>query len=114
MRRHCRRAGSCTAGLPPRSAARLRELLVLEELVIRDSTDDAGRVPDHEHARLVLWRPGTTQVVGTSPRVLALRAAVAGPTGTLSFKAVVAGWYYLEVAAKRTASGPYTLSVEKR
>ncbi len=69
--------------------------------------------PSAPGANLVLWRPGTASVIGTSKRVLAMRAAVAGPEGALSFRAKVAGWYYVEVAARRTASGPYTLSIDK-
>ena len=69
--------------------------------------------PSAPGANLVLWRPGTVDVIGTSKRVLAMRAAVAGPEGALSFRARAAGWYYLEVAARRTASGPYTLSIDK-
>jgi subtilisin family serine protease len=69
--------------------------------------------PSAPGANLVLWRPGTADVVGTSKRVLAMRAAVAGPEGALSFRSKVTGWYYLEVAARRTASGPYTLSIDK-
>ncbi len=69
--------------------------------------------PPAPGASLVLWRPGTVDVIGTSKRVLALRAAVAGPAGTLAFRSTAAGWYYLEVSARRTASGAYTLSVAK-
>ena len=69
--------------------------------------------PSAPGANLVLWRPGTADVVGTSKRVLAMRAAVAGPEGALAFRSKVNGWYYLEVAARRTASGPYTLDIEK-
>ena len=69
--------------------------------------------PSAPGANLALWRPGTADVVGTSKRVLAMRAAVAGPEGTLAFRSKLAGWYYVEVAARRTASGPYTLSIEK-
>ena len=38
--------------------------------------------PSAPGANLVLWRPGTADVVGTSKRVLAMRAAVAGPRGS--------------------------------
>ncbi len=69
--------------------------------------------PSAPGASLVLWRPGTADVVGTSQRVLAMRAAVAGPAGALAFRSKVNGWYYVEVAARRTASGPYTLSIAK-
>ncbi len=69
--------------------------------------------PSAPGANLVLWRPGTADVVGTSKRVLAMRAALAGPEGALAFHAKVTGWYYLEVAARRTASGPYTLTIDK-
>ena len=69
--------------------------------------------PSAPGANLVLWRPGTTTVVGTSKRVIAMRAAVGGPEGALAFRSKVKGWYSLEVAARRTASGPYTLSIEK-
>jgi serine protease len=69
--------------------------------------------PSAPGANLVLWRPGTADVVGTSQRVLAMRAAVAGPAGTLVFRSRVNGWYYLEVSARRTASGPYTLDIAK-
>ena len=64
-------------------------------------------------ANLALWRPGTADVVGTSKRVLAMRAAVAGPEGALVFRSKVSGWYYLEVSARRTASGPYSLNIDK-
>lgn len=70
--------------------------------------------PDAPGANLFLWRPGTAEVVGTSKRVLAMRAAVAGPEGALAFRSKVTGWYYLEVAARRTASGEYTLTFAKR
>jgi subtilisin family serine protease len=70
--------------------------------------------PSAPGAGLALWRPGTSEVVGTSKRVLAMRAALAGPEGTLAFRSKVTGWYYLEVAARRTASGPYTLTFTKR
>jgi subtilisin family serine protease len=70
--------------------------------------------PADPGASLALWRPGTTEVVGTSKRVLAMRAALAGPAGTLAFRPKVTGWYYLEVAARRTASGAYTLTIAKR
>ena len=69
--------------------------------------------PQQPGARLVLWRPGTSQVVGTSPHVLAMRAAVAGSAGTLGFRSRVNGWYYLEVAARSRASGLYTLDIGK-
>lgn len=69
--------------------------------------------PPAPGARLVLWRPGTVEVVGSSKRVLAMRAAVAGPAGTLGFRSRVNGWYYLEVAARSRASGPYTLDIAK-
>ena len=69
--------------------------------------------PSAPGANLVLWRPGTADVVGTSKRVLAMRAAVAGPEGALAFRSKVNGWFYLEIAARRTASGPYTLSIGK-
>ncbi len=69
--------------------------------------------PSPPGSNLVLWRPGTVDVVGTSKRVLAMRAAVGGLEGALSFRSKVTGWYYVEVAARRTASGPYTLSIEK-
>ena len=69
--------------------------------------------PSAPGASLALWRPGTTNVVGTSKRVLAMRAALAGPAGSLSFRSKVSGWYYVEVAARRTASGSYTLDITK-
>ncbi len=64
-------------------------------------------------ANLALWRPGALDVLGTSKRVLAMRAALAGPAGTLSFRPAVAGWFYVVVSARRTASGAYTLSIDK-
>ena len=51
--------------------------------------------------------------IGTSKRVLAMRAVLAGPAGTLSYRAAVAGWFYVVVSARRTASGSYTLSIDK-
>ena len=69
--------------------------------------------PSAPGANLVLWRPGTLDVVGTSKRVLAMRVAVAGPEGSLAFRSRVAGWYYVEVSARRTASGSYTLTIAK-
>jgi subtilisin family serine protease len=65
-------------------------------------------------SRLVLWKPGTAEVVGSSSRVLAMRAAVAGPAGSLAYRARVTGWYYLEVAARARASGAYTLGIAKQ
>ena len=69
--------------------------------------------PSAPGASLALWRPGTVEVVGTSKRVLTNRLAVAGASGTLSYRSPVNGWYYLEVSARRTASGEYTLSIDK-
>jgi serine protease len=69
--------------------------------------------PSTPGANLALWRPGALDVVGTSKRVLAMRAALAGPAGTLSFRPAVAGWFYVVVSARRTASGAYTLTIDK-
>src|SRR5580765_2647330 len=55
-RGRCRREGSCTVGRGRWSAARPRDLLVLEEFLVRHGTDDASRVPHHEHPRLDVLR----------------------------------------------------------
>ena len=66
---------------------------------------------------LILWRPGTRVVEG--PRVrLRLRAARSAHPGAalerISFRARVAGWYYVQARLARAGAGPYTLTVAKR
>lgn len=73
--------------------------------------------PSGTDANLVLWRPGTTGIAKLSRALLARRAAQSARPGSrerLTFRAPVAGWYYLEVRMSRPGSGTYDLDVSKR
>jgi subtilisin family serine protease len=68
-------------------------------------------------AKLMLWKPGTTEVQGSSAAVRSQRAAEAlhaGPRLHLSHRAQATGWYYVEVQAVSPASSPYTLRLVKQ
>jgi hypothetical protein len=73
--------------------------------------------PSGTDANLVLWKPGTKGIAKLSRTLLAQRAAQSSRPGSrerLSFRAPVAGWYYLEVRMSRPGSGAYDLDVTKR
>ena len=65
---------------------------------------------------LNLWRPGTRAVEGPRMR-LRLRAARSArpgaPVERISYRARVAGWYYVHARLARAGAGPYTLTVAK-
>jgi hypothetical protein len=66
---------------------------------------------------LVLWKPGTQRVDLRSLAALKQRAALSSggsETQSLSFRAAVTGWYYLEVKTPRAGFGEYTLRLTKR
>ena len=60
---------------------------------------------------LALWRPGTQEIDAKSAPVRLLATRAAG--STLSHRARLTGWYVLQVAATRSVSGAYRLSVSK-
>jgi hypothetical protein len=69
-------------------------------------------------AKLILWRPGTTQVDGLSLRVrrmLLLQSRQRGVHERFAFRAPPrrGGWYYLQVKSEAEGGGAYTLSFVK-
>jgi subtilisin family serine protease len=68
--------------------------------------------------KLILWRPGTTEVDGLSLRVrrmLLLQSRQRGVHERFSFRAPLrrGGWYYLHVKSEAEGGGGYTLSFVK-
>jgi hypothetical protein len=64
---------------------------------------------------LVVWRPGTTTVLGSQakPQLRAAQSVAAGAVQHLTYRSKVRGWYYVEVKAAAPGSGPYTLTLTK-
>lgn len=64
---------------------------------------------------LLLWRPGTTDVVTAGgPKDMRAAAALApGATQRLVYRSQRSGWYYLEVRVSSPGSGAYTLTLAK-
>jgi stage II sporulation protein D len=66
--------------------------------------------------QLVLWKPGTVHVSGTSSLVSRQRvfqSLHAGPTQSFQYRAAVSGWYDVEVKETSPGAGAYTLHVAK-
>ncbi len=57
---------------------------------------------------LVLWRPGTTHVVGgkAEPQLRAAQSVAVGAAQQLTYRSKVRGWYYVEVKAAAARLGP--------
>jgi hypothetical protein len=73
--------------------------------------------PRGTDTNLVLWKPGTKHVEGFAPSVQRRRAAQSarpGPRERLSYRAPVAGWYYVQVRISSRDAGAYRLAFTKR
>lgn len=74
------------------------------------------RGPGVRGLQLVLWKPRTTHVSGTS-RLLArqrvLQSAHAGPYQSFQYRPTVSGWYDVEVKETSPGAGAYTLRIAK-
>lgn len=74
------------------------------------------RGPGGHDSNLLLWKPGTTEV--EDPAMQKRRAAQSLKPGSLesirSYRAPVAGWYFLEVKISSPGSGTYVLGFTKR
>lgn len=73
--------------------------------------------PRGTDTNLVLWKPGTKHVEGLAPslqRRRAARSARPGPRERLSYRAPVAGWYYVQVRISSRDAGAYRLAFTKR
>jgi hypothetical protein len=64
---------------------------------------------------LLLWRPGTLDVLGAKGArgMRAAQSAAPGAQQQLVFRSQTSGWYYLEVRVVSPGSGAYTLSLLK-
>jgi len=74
------------------------------------------RGPGVNGLRLVLWKPGTLHVTGTSQllaRQRVFQSLHAGPTQSFQYRATLSGWYYVEVKETSPGAGPYTLRIAK-
>jgi Subtilase family len=68
--------------------------------------------------KLILWRPGTTQIDGLSLRIrrmLLVQSRQRGVHERFSYRVPLrrGGWYYVQVKSEAPGDGPYTLSVVK-
>jgi subtilisin family serine protease len=81
-----------------------------EHLVAKVSAGWAGA-----QVSLVLWRPGTTRVVGTHVTMTqrAAQSAAPGAKQHVAFTAPGQGWYYVEVKVGAPGFGSYSLSLTK-
>jgi subtilisin family serine protease len=73
--------------------------------------------PRGTDTNLVLWKPGTKHVEGFAPSMQRRRAAQSarpGPRERLSYRAPVAGWYYVQVRISSRDAGAYRLVFTKR
>ena len=74
------------------------------------------RGPGVKGLQLVLWKPGTVHVTGTSQLVSGRRvfqSLHAGPNQSFQFRAKLPGWYDVEVKETLPGAGPYTLRIAK-
>jgi subtilisin family serine protease len=73
--------------------------------------------PPGTDTNLVLWKPGTKHVESLAPSLQRRRAAQSarpGPRERLSYRAPVAGWYYVQVRISSRDAGAYRLAFTKR
>jgi subtilisin family serine protease len=74
------------------------------------------RGPAGTDTNLALWRPGTQQVEGLSPRIQSRRVTQsvrAGPNEHFLYRARYEGWYYVEVKLTTVGAGQYRLHISK-
>jgi SpoIID/LytB domain protein len=74
------------------------------------------RGPGMRGLQLVLWKPGTIHVTGTSQllsRQRVFQSLRAGPNQSFRYHAPVGGWYDVEVKETSAGAGAYTLRVAK-
>ncbi len=74
------------------------------------------RGPGMRGLQLVLWKPGTAHVTGTSQllsRQRVFQSLRAGPNQSFRYHATVGGWYDVEVKETSAGAGAYTLRVAK-
>jgi Subtilase family len=72
--------------------------------------------PAGADSNLALWRPGTQQVEGLSPKIQSRRVTQSsrvGPNEHVLHRARKEGWYYVEVKLTTPGSGGYRLHVSK-
>jgi hypothetical protein len=63
---------------------------------------------------LLLWQPGTKTVLNGAKASQRVAASIrSGAVERIVYRATRAGWYYVEVEARRGGGGPYTLTVSK-
>ena len=75
------------------------------------------RGPGRATTGLSLWKPGTRTIVGSGQAALRGRIAAASGPGalkTISYRARIGGWYFVEAKLVSPGFGPYTLSIVKR
>jgi hypothetical protein len=76
----------------------------------------ALRGPGVKGLELVLWKPGTLHLTGTSQllsRQRVLQSLHAGPNQSFRYRAALSGWYDVEVKETTPGAGPYVLRVAK-
>jgi stage II sporulation protein D len=72
--------------------------------------------PSGTDTNLVLWKPGTEHVEGFSEELARQRATqstAAGSVQNIGYRTGRGGWYFVEVKAGSSGSGPYVLKITK-
>jgi hypothetical protein len=68
------------------------------------------RGPAGTDMNLMLFKPGLRRIGGpASRRLMAARSVSPGPVESVSYRAPVAGWYFVQVAVREGGSGEYSL-----
>ena len=74
------------------------------------------RGPGVHGLQLVVWKPGTLHVTGTSSllsRQRVFQSLHAGPNQSFQSRATLSGWYDVEVKESSPGAGPYVLRIAK-